>query len=1638
MRAFIPRGVASSLSPDPASGEAAPGQLTKVKNTTLNFDLRRRRKAASAQIEIQLACGIADRLAGQALLPPTRGRGRAKPSGKMQAPRVTSRGKNAIVASSSWRAGDGSRSNEPCPPSSFCPLPAARCPLLLFVALLALCATTNAADPPKAEPRQPFRENASLPLDNNLLKHFRVVKDLLADERWDDAINKIQEISQTESKSLVLVQPGTSGGVATYVNVVTRCNLLLSRISPDGRAAFRRKTDPQAKRWFENWLKTRDESELLRIVRHSFLSSYADDAIWALGEAAWDRGDFSAAALWWGQLIPLPDDADPDEYPTVLRYPDTDLSRAEILARIVLCSIMEGAHERAAQELKTFSEQYPLAEGWLSGKKGRLVDQLQSALDQSLKWKRITPAAEVATFALSPQRFLPVPQSIDIGAVRWSHPLPLHLLPRQAERLPYLNEPLCYHPVVYEKIVLVNDADTIRAWNILTGEPAWQSDRPDPAIIYPAVPDDPSPAPEKNCVGTPHFTMTIANNRLYARMGSPVTCSSTNELRPDLVSDLVCLDLTKEGKLIWKIAAHEMIRNDPTWRFEGSPTVLGGRTYIALCRRHPQLELMIACLDSSSGQLLWHRPIGAFRVSVDDALNRISHLLLTAGGGRIFLSTDVGVIVALDAVDGRLEWAVSYETRADETPTVPNDPGRKGLVPALFYDGRLFVAPSDANSAFCLEADSGRVQWKFGYVRPTPRAFPEPLRKDQERNRLRDKQWRHLLGVVPGGDSGRLIVSGSSLAAIDIDTKDIIWERSAGGATRSNRSDFGRGLITDGQILVPTREAIEVFDANSGEHLRQVLLKTPDTAESGGNLILAAGLLLIAEPSRLAAYGEYSRIKERLEQDLTERADDPQGQIHLADLERSEGHQGTAKRALQSVIDKLNPGDPTWIIARQRLSKLLSDAGKAELAKRNLRAAKTDWEQAIEITDDLTERVNLIFDIAKADEELNDAPAALVRLQQILNDPRLASVERNNQSVGPVAALAMSDVIAKSGRGTYDAIESVASVEIKAATQANDRRALRNLVERYPHSHSTPAARHQLVEMYRDANEVSEAYTILNQRERMSADARSSADAALATVQLLQNASYSRSADRLWQALAGSTTPMEVSFQGATQDLATLARNQLQHRDSGPTNAQWLKRTWSYPLPADCQVVFPNNEAPGSQFQSVLVCSKLDGPIPGWSWKCLDWRSGNVRWEETSSCPVKVAAWTAVHLLIGTANGWQARSAETGRQIWQQLSPSETDPMLIPQSGPRNRNLAWPASFHRERGLRFFDPDSGEPVCRLKPAGRLHSVVGREAGTSPFDSETEAANLAIMDAESKVTILLQTVKPTRTWMATAKSPRDRWQIEQVSESGEPWQTPPINIGTGFFNTTSDRQLVRLQLKEPPPSSHSEIDPPNPADIEEPAIFGNIEPPDETRSMLSTTRWTYKSFATAQAPPFAFAVHQNLLAVSDAMQINSFDPNTGARQWLTGLADYPLTDPQRQICAQGNLLFAASQGTLRCADLRNGTVCFEHYLGDTFPQWQTMVAWASSDRMAGESAVSKGQPNTSSKIPSGPTALIAAWPLTATKPGSVDIRLCDAKTGAVLQRLHVDALPRKLIIDADGNGVLWTDRRLSGVGFAEPQ
>src|SRR5690606_17798416 len=101
---------------------------------------------------------------------------------------------------------------------------------------------------------------------------------------------------------------------------------------------------------------------------------------------------------------------------------------------------------------------------------------------------------------------------------------------RVAERY---DEPLSYHPIVVDGLVMIAEPTRIRAFELATGTPAWNIGEKNgvPGIIYDTpladIPLERTPRPR---IGIPRYTLNVYEQKLFARLGSPVTVA-----RPDAI-----------------------------------------------------------------------------------------------------------------------------------------------------------------------------------------------------------------------------------------------------------------------------------------------------------------------------------------------------------------------------------------------------------------------------------------------------------------------------------------------------------------------------------------------------------------------------------------------------------------------------------------------------------------------------------------------------------------------------------------------------------------------------------------------------------------------------------------------------------------------------------------------------------------------------------------------------------------------------------------------------------------------------------------------------------------------------------------------------------------------------------------------
>ncbi|MGQ9563419.1 MAG: outer membrane protein assembly factor BamB family protein [Thermogutta sp.] len=641
-----------------------------------------------------------------------------------------------------------------------------------------------------------------------------------------NAVEMIREVVSKSGDHLVNATADMKGVPPRFISVREYCQLILTRLPTDALTSYRRQIDPTCRVWLETGLRDRDPKPLERLVDQELASSYADAALWWLGEWAIQDGHPGRARGFWRQLLPPPLPA--RDLPTWRAVPDTEYSPAAVRARLILCTILEGSLDQAKRELAEFKTLHSGERGRFAGQEVEYAVALEKLIDDAAQWLPRPEQSDWPTFARTINRSSRIPTAFDSIKLIWRAKLPsppkIHTTLWSETAAPEMirekSNPLCYHPIVKNGRVFVPVPDGILGFDLPTGKPLWSASE---GYIFHA---DPQGGREVlipvNTIGALNWTVAAHDKYLLARVGSPVS------IIPGLLTDavpqpnaLVCLNCEEEAKLEWKLDPPE-----PGWAFEGSPLLVHDRIYVVMRRSDVPSHLYLACLSVDRGNFLWRQFICAADTPGRSFLYEMTHVLPTRGDNMIYLVTNLGAVAAVSETTGEIRWITCYPRLDQGDLSVFESFRYREPNPALYWNGMLFVAPTDSRQLFALDAFSGMIIW----VCPSP-----------------TERIRHLLGVV----DGRLIATGDRVYWIETDGNkagQIVAQWPHGAETLG----WGRGLIAGKTLYWPTRDAIYRINASTAQP-EAVFPLRPWGCE-GGHLVWAEGYLLLTSSTELAVF----------------------------------------------------------------------------------------------------------------------------------------------------------------------------------------------------------------------------------------------------------------------------------------------------------------------------------------------------------------------------------------------------------------------------------------------------------------------------------------------------------------------------------------------------------------------------------------------------------------------------------------------------------------------------------------------------------------------------------------------------------------------------------------------------------------
>ena len=1327
-----------------------------------------------------------------------------------------------------------------------------------------------------------LHETLLLDIDNAATKKFTTLQTHLRVGQLPEAIELLRSISDGHVGKLVATTPGR------YVNVQAYVQMLAAGLHPAGLQIYRQQLDPVLRPSFELARETADETMLLKVLQQGYCCSFSDDALLLLGDLAWDAGDVWRARSFWEQLLPPPPPKALGEPVVWLAYPDSDLDLGLVLARLVLCTIQSGDRLEVQRELAEFAKRYPDANGRLAGQQGNLSQILHAVAKEAEDWPLPVQTSVVGTFAGSPQRYHVDAQAAELGSLRWRASLKSYGEEQRRGFQPGTIGGLCYFPVVYGDVVLVNDDESIHAYRLQTGQPAW-SDEDTDARIYTSefshqpganLPRGNGEGPSAN-IGLPRFTMTVADGRLYARMGSVQPYSN------ERAGLLVCLDLAQgEGKPVWETFASTIEPETGGWNFEGSPLVVGSRVYVGLRRSNPQPQSNVACFDSLTGKLIWNRKLCVGQTNPNFTELDINQHLLTWGAGTLYYATHMGAVAALDPRAGTIKWIVSYP-RVEDTKLRHEFAARlqRGPLPALFADGTLYVAPIDSDELLAFNAETGLLKW----------------------NRSFNSSIQALLGV----SRGILFASGAELWGVATDTGQILWKI---GDPDPESHGFGRGLIVEDLIYWPTHEEIFLVDQATGA-IEQRLPLFAVHGQYGGNLLLTGHHLLVAQPNRLAVFSDHGPPPQRskgLKPQFT-RGRAPAARAWTLARQAVETHDwGQAADQFRATA-QLARSDDEWMGR-----PLATVASECEIDAR--------LRQAWQLTQTDPSAATSVLDVALAAaanrqrgpyDQNSQFDGWVDRTQQVAgNHPSMPAC---SQLRTPRSAAA--EMVAWITAQLASRTEPAASIPVLERTTA-----YQDVFRRVVATHRLPILNQSTTAQAISAAElllVSHPGEALRRLRAVAPLAQSQEEQVRVWCDVargLESQQAWNSAATAWQQAVRHGAHQLVTELDRKVPVGELVRERLeqsqyvaQHALTANEAFPWpLRRRWELHAATDHEAVYPVGTPPAIGAACVLVNRP---PVT-----CLNLSDGTPRWQLELSHPVQWAGFASEKLILATAVEVRAVSVTDGATLWwhrvqQGEAPSDQASHQI-------------ISVQFDAGTRWSGWSSPHPL--LASAGALQDFALIEDTLLARQGTRDVVAWNI-DQGRLAWHLTATRGLSPGWGLTRQhvvigqlAPDNLIVLERANGSevarfptdSANWKRPPTIHDDGRMVTVGP--LGRIETWSPPGSAWQTDNGPRAWTWLGPISYSNLFP-----AVLSYGRIS--------------------LIVMDGRMLIAVDSRQGNVLWKAFLGQSLVEDAGSAIRLTHQRVYVAGDGILRAFDLQDGGLLWECYLGDGHLPWHVHVS-----------------------------------------------------------------------------------------------
>lgn len=545
-------------------------------------------------------------------------------------------------------------------------------------------------------------------------------------KQYQEAIEAYRTILKEYPHCLYRISPH-----GVFVPITQYCQRRILTLPKDALEHYRNLADANAKELFEQGRKKNSLITLSMIADTMLATSYGDNAIYELGNAALDSGYYRTALEYYLSL---------EEF-----FTDSDCTGRELELRIAYCRKKLGKEITVtpqpddSPELKRFI---------------RLITESRPM--------KISPYQHANPQYISSEDYTLFPPVDDVLAVRkpvWKKPM----ISSKKENTVFS------HPVITNDSIIYRRKNIVFCRSIFNGELRWKNNMGGRAVWQSGN----RPTEE----------------RVLVQDGLVFTVIKKG--RPSLVA---MDEITGRVKWAYG-AVNASTSEEGALRFETAPaggpaTVYAGYVQDNIVgETHIDSEYGIMAFESSTGRIKWRRMLGTLQPGkyTSGAKRKIRNRIRSFSSpplfhqGTVYYCTNSGVIAALDGFSGRIKWLIRYpyyvgihDATRGYGSFLPGISACGGLRPPsrglwfnqrpLLIGDRLYILPVNSRLMFCIDRRNGKVLW----------SRPKGIR--DSRGRLRDSGLVHFLGQGP---TNHLVFAYCSrrkgIQLVEPDTGKTVW-----------------------------------------------------------------------------------------------------------------------------------------------------------------------------------------------------------------------------------------------------------------------------------------------------------------------------------------------------------------------------------------------------------------------------------------------------------------------------------------------------------------------------------------------------------------------------------------------------------------------------------------------------------------------------------------------------------------------------------------------------------------------------------------------------------------------------------------------------------------------------------------------